>query len=208
MNASIGQTVFVVDDDPDVRKSLARSLEKRGFEVTTFGSAEHFLETVTESQRGCVVLDLKMPGMNGIEVQEKLALQEIEIPIIFISGHGSVPDSVRALKGGAIDFLEKPFSPQTLVDRIEEAFIQSQRVMAEREQISQDISVLNRLSDREKEVLALMSRQLTIPPSKELARHLDISHRTIEHHRARMLEKTGVSSLAELCALARRAEGN
>lgn len=206
MSASPTQTVFVVDDDPDVRKSLARSLEKRGFEVSTFDNGEAFLDAIDENQRGCLVLDLKMPSMNGLEIQRNLKFWDIQIPIIFISGHGDVADSVQALKEGAIDFLEKPFNPQTLVDRIEEAFIQSQRVLAEKEQNRLDVSQLEKLSAREKEVLSLMMNEPTIPSSKELARKLDISHRTVEHHRARMLDKTGLSSIQELCALAKRTE--
>lgn len=204
MNNPTAEIVFVIDDDPAIRKSMKRSLEKRGLSVQTYDSGESFLADFNHQGRGCIIVDLSMPGMNGLEVQNTLNKLEIELPIIFITGHGGIADSVKALKAGAIDFLEKPFRPQLLIDRIEEALTQSQRTAAKKEQIQRDTDRLEKLTSREREILRLLISTPTPPSSKELARLLEISHRTVEHHRARILEKTDSRSIQELYALGLR----
>ena len=194
--------VFLVDDDDRIRTSLARALRKRGFEVVTFASAEAFLADYDASQPGCLVLDYGMPGLNGLELQQHLSDQSIAIPIIFISGHGGVPETVQAMKGGAVDFLEKPFRQPTLVACIEEAFANDLKA---RDALRSTQTAQGRyasLTAREREIARLMIAQPANTSSKDIGRQLKISPRTVDHHRARILEKMGIKSVAELIELA------
>lgn len=193
--------VFLVDDDDRIRASLTRALQKRDFEVSAFASAEAFLAGYDESQAGCLVLDYGMPGFNGLELQQHLTDHKVSIPVIFISGHGGVPESVQAIKGGAVDFLEKPFRQHTLVACIEEAFANDKQIRAQNKTMETARSRYARLTAREREIAQFMIANPSNTSSKEIGRQLDISPRTVDHHRARILEKLSIKSVAELIDL-------
>ena len=199
-------TVFVVDDDAAIRASVSRALRRRGYVVETYDSAGNFLAAYEAGRPGCLILDQGMPGMTGLELQEHLHQAGHALPIIFITGHGGVPESVQAIKRGAVDFLEKPFRQTVLVERIEAAFEMSrQRVRSDRR--SRDLRQrFERLTAREQQVVQLMLADPSAVSSKEIGRRLEISPRTVDHHRARILEKLELSSVIELIDLARRAE--
>lgn len=200
MNLNIAKpsTVFLVDDDDSIRTSLARALDKRGYNVTTFASAEGFLEAYDPRLPGCLVLDYGMPGLNGLELQKRLTDDKVAIPIVFISGHGGIPESVQAIKAGAVDFLEKPFRQHTLVDCIEAAFatdIEARALNAETKSARERFA---RLTAREQEIAQFIIANSSNTSSKEIGRKLDISPRTVDHHRARILEKMEMNSVAQL----------
>ncbi len=194
-------TVFLVDDDDRIRASLARALEKRGFRVNSFASAEDFLEEYDASKPGCLVLDYGMPGLNGLELQRHLTTHKFSIPIIFISGHGGVPESVQAMKAGAVDFLEKPFRQSALVECIETAFATDLATRTAEESTKSARNRFERLTAREEEIARFMISNPSTTSSKEVGRELDISPRTVDHHRARILEKMAINSVAELIDL-------
>jgi FixJ family two-component response regulator len=188
-------TIFVVDDDDAVRNSLRFLLKSVGLTATTLASADEFLKTYKAEQPGCLVLDVRMPGMSGLELQEQLNLRGAMIPVIFITGHGDVPMVVEAMQQGAFDFLQKPFRDQDLIDRIQRALAADQKnrqVLKERDRVR---ARLDSLTPREREVLDLMMRG---KPNKVMAAELGLSQRTVEIHRARVMEKTDASSLAQL----------
>lgn len=194
-------TVFLVDDDEEIRATLSRALSKRGFPVSAFDSARSFLDAYDEDQPGCLVLDYGMPDVNGLELQDLLNQRQIAIPIIFISGHGGVPETVRAIKGGAIDFLEKPFRQHTLVACIETAFETDAMMRVERADRKSAQERFDLLTAREREIALFMLENPSNTASKEIGRELDISPRTVDHHRARILDKMGIKSVAELIDL-------
>ncbi|MCB1878054.1 MAG: response regulator transcription factor [Chromatiales bacterium] len=192
-------TVFVVDDDPAVRDAMGLLLESAGRNVALFESAEAFLAGYEQERTGCLILDIRMPQMDGLELQAELGKRGIELPIIFLTGHGDVPTSVRAMKGGATDFLEKPFREQVLLERIDEAIetdLQRRREKLTRDEIHCRFELL---TPREHEVMSLV---IGGKSNKEVAQALRVSHRTIEIHRARVMEKVGAKSVAELLSLA------
>ena len=198
--------VFVVDDDTDVRKSLGRSLRVEGFAVESYASAEAFLDARDHDCLGCLILDLAMPGMNGLDLQAELLRREWLLPIIFISGHGDVPTSVQAIKEGAIEFLEKPFEPQVLFDRVAEAIERNAEARAE---IAVTLEIRARyqtLTPRELEVLGLLVAGAANRSNKEVARELGISHRTVDEYRARIMAKMQARSITELAEFARRCD--
>ena len=194
-------TVFLVDDDPKIRTTLSRALMKRDFNVLTFENAADFLEAYDASQPGCLVLDYGLPEMNGLELQVVLSHKQITIPIIFISGHGGVPETVQAMKAGAIDFLEKPFRQHVLVDCITAAFATD--MAARKKQIAHVTAQQNfaSLTARELEIANFMIENPSNTASKEIGRALSISPRTVDHHRARILNKMNIKSVAELIDL-------
>ena len=194
--------VYLVDDDPSVRKTLPRGLKRRGLNVEAFDSAQEFLDSYSSEQPGCLILDLSMPGVDGLELQQELIHRKITIPIIFITGHGSIQQSVQALRAGAIDFLEKPFLPDTLANRITEAFAQDQKTRDNGKKMASIRSGFERLTSREQEVCQLLLIRQARLSSKEIARELGISHRTVEQHRSRIMEKTNAQSVSELLSLA------
>ncbi len=200
--AAVELTVFVVDDDADVRASLLLALEKRGYRVETHDSAAAFLKGHDGTRPGCLVLDYGMAGMNGLQLQSLLNRDgPSELPIIFISGHGAVPEAVQAIKAGAVDFLEKPFRQSVLVARIETAFALIRDRMQSQETARRQQAKFDSLTAREREIVRRMIAHPAEISSKEIALHLGISPRTVDHHRARILEKTGAGSVAELIAL-------
>ncbi len=199
---TIDPTIFIIDDDQDIRSSLSRSLTKRGFVVVTFGSAQAFLDEHDPNQLGCIILDYGMPGMTGLELQEELVSSGSTIPIIFITGHGGVPESVQAMKAGAIDFLEKPFRTEVLVERIGTALKLGAATSEIHQKVKRSRERLDALTAREREIVAMIVSNPSDTTSKEIARALNISPRTVDHHRARIFEKAQVKSMAELIDLA------
>jgi len=188
-------TVFVVDDDEGVRNSLRFLLKSVGLATRALSSAGEFLDTYKPSQPGCLVLDVRMPGMSGLELQQQLNLRGAVIPVIFITGHGDIPMAVEAMQQGAFDFLQKPFRDQDLIDRIQRALERDARNRTALDQHARIRERLDSLTPREREVLALMTRG---KPNKIMAAELGVSQRTVEIHRARVMEKSGASSLAQL----------
>ena len=188
-------TVFVVDDDPAVRDSLRLLLESVGLVAETFSSPHQFLDTIVPEQPGCVLLDIRMPGMSGLELQRRLVARGITMPVIIITGHGDVTTAVQAMKTGAVDFLEKPFNDQALLDRIHAAIsrdTQARRARAEQDEVGRHLATL---SPREVEVLDLI---IAGKANKVIAVDLRISEKTVEAHRARAMDKMQVRSTADL----------
>jgi two-component system, LuxR family, response regulator FixJ len=187
--------VFIVDDDEAVRSSLRLLIKSVGLIPTALGSAREFLEKYDPAQPGCLVLDVRMPEMSGLELQEQLNRQGAVIPVIFITGHGDVPMAVEAMQAGAFDFLQKPFRDQDLIDRIQKALEKdraNRAVLNERSLIRER---LESLTPREREVLEMVSSG---KPNKIMAAELGVSQRTVEIHRGRVMQKMGASSLAQL----------
>jgi len=191
------QTVYVVDDDAAVRHSLALLIRSMSLEVELFESAAAFLDRYDESCAGCLILDIRMPGMSGMELQQAMADGGYTLPIIFVTGHGSVQMAVQAMRRGAVDFLEKPFDDQELLDRINQA-LDFDRNSREMHRESADAQAkIDRLTPREHQV---MQRIVNGQANKVIAADLSLSERTVEIHRAKVMSKTGASSLAELVA--------
>jgi two-component system response regulator FixJ len=196
-------TVFVVDDDDAVRTSLRLLLKSVGLPVETFGSAQEFLELFDADRAGCLVLDIRMPAMSGLELQQRLNEMHAIVPIVFITGHGDVPMAVEAMQYGAVDFIQKPFRDQDLIDRINQALEKDRDNRAglrERDAIRRR---MQQLTPREREVLELVTRGRA---NKVIAADLNVSQRTVEIHRARAMEKMGASSLAHLVRMVIEAE--
>lgn len=194
-NAETGPTVFVVDDEPDVRDSINLLLKSVGHSVATFESADAFFAGCSPERPGCLVLDVRLPGMSGLKMQKVLATRDFRLPVIFISGHGDIPMAVRAVQEGALDFLEKPFSDQSLIDCVDRALTldaENRRAEAERAEVADGLAAL---TPREYEVLVKL---LDGKVNKIVARELDLSTRTVEIHRARVLQKMGVANAQQL----------
>lgn len=198
---TLTQTVFVVDDDLAVRQSLALLIRSMGLTVEAFESAQALLAVCEPARAGCVVLDIRMPGMSGLELQEELYRRAIELPVIFITGHGDVAMAVRAMKLGAVDFIEKPFNDQHLLDRINQALEVDRAARAARAERATLVSRITLLSPREREV---MDRIVAGQANKVIAIELGLSERTVEIHRAKVMTKTGARSLAELVTMVNR----
>jgi FixJ family two-component response regulator len=190
-----GPTVFVVDDNPGLRRSLQALLEAAGLTVESYASAQEFLERYDAQRPGCMLLDVRLRGQSGLDLQEELRRRQVTLPIIVMTGYGDVPTSVRAFKGGAIDFLEKPVPPKKLLERVREALEIDRRARAVATERGVVVDSIARLTPREREVMDLLAMAKT---SKEIAATLKISLRTVEGHRRAVLRKMGVSSAAEL----------
>lgn len=188
-------TVFVVDDDPGVLDAVKLLLRSVGLTCRGFSSASEFLEAVDPSAPGCLVLDLRMPGMSGRELQKKLMELGSELPIIFVTAHGDVPTAVEAVKDGAIDFIQKPFPDQKLLDKVNSALELDERLRRERNEREEIERRVEALTPREREVMARVAAGTM---NKNIARELGISQRTVEIHRARVMEKMGASSVPHL----------
>ena len=197
-------TVFVVDDDDAVRESLAFLLKSVGLKVESFPSAQDFFKSYNPARAGCLVLDIRMPGMSGLELQEKLKQMESMLPIIFITGHGDVPMAVKAIKAGAADFVQKPFRDQELIDRIREVLEEDASARVEKLQKAEILKRIDSLTEREREV---MEQVVDGKANKVVAIDLNVSQRTVEIHRANVMDKMKARSLAQLVRLVMKARG-
>jgi FixJ family two-component response regulator len=196
--------VFVVDDDFSVRKSIVRLLKSMGYPARPYSSAREFLDDWRHDPApGCLVLDVQLPGLNGLELQEKLRDAALPISIIFITGHGDIPMSVRAMKAGAVDFLAKPFQDDDLLRAVEEAIARDSELQAEYSERESLAELYGALTPREREVMALVVRGL---PNKRIAAELGTSEKTIKVHRGRVMEKMRVESVADLVRAAQKLE--
>ncbi len=192
--STLEPTVFVIDDDPALCESLRWLMESIGLKVRVYSNAKDFLTEYHTEMKGCLLIDIRMPGMSGFELQEALIANHNRLPIIMITGHGDIPMAVRALKAGAIDFITKPFNAQQLLEQVQKAINQD----AHRPEIPEYASLANRfasLTSREKEV---MERVVSGKLNKEIAYELEISLKTVELHRSHVMQKIQVKSLAEL----------
>lgn len=196
-------TVFLVDDDASVRKALTRLIKSAGYQVQAFASAWEFLDAhaVEVAEKACLILDISMPGLNGFDLQKKLDATSAILPIIFITGHGDIPMSVKAMKSGAVDFLPKPVKDKALLAAVEQALARSEREFGERMELASVQRRLASLTPREREVMAMVVRGLL---NKQIAFELGTVEKTVKVHRARVMEKMEVRSLAELVRIAER----
>ena len=192
------QTIYVVDDDEAMRDSMTWLLEGEGYRVVSFDSAESFLKARGDEMRGCLLLDVRMPTMSGLELHERLDGLGSPLPVIFITGHGDVPMAVAALQRGACDFIEKPFHNEDLLSRIRRALELDSQLAARRAEHGAIAHRLEQLTQREREVMQLV---VAGKLNKQIADELNISMKTVEAHRARVMEKMAVRTLAELVKL-------
>ncbi len=194
--------VYIVDDDELIRDSLRTLVKSVGLQAETFSSAHQFLETILSDRPGCLVLDIRMPGLSGLDLQSELQKMHVSLPIIFITGHGTVPMSVRAMKAGAIDFLSKPFEDQELLDTIQQAIKKHNHIRIKENEINDIRRLVQSLTSREHEVLVhVISGML----NKQIADDLKVSENTVKTHRARLMRKMEVESLAELVRTSEKA---
>lgn len=196
--------VYVVDDDPSVRKGLSRLIKSAGLRVEVFASAEDFLKRYLPGEGGCVVLDVQLPGLSGVDLQEALGGAERSMPIIFITGHGDIPMSVRAMKKGAVDFLAKPFDGHELLDAIAVALRRDREARARQAETAKIRGQVEKLTPRERDVMKLVITGLL---NKQIGGELGISEKTVKVHRGRVMHKLGVRSVAELVRFCTKSEG-
>jgi two-component system, LuxR family, response regulator FixJ len=188
-------TVFIVDDDTGVRTSIRVLLKSVGLASTPLASAQEFLQGFDATQPGCLILDIRMPGMSGMELQQELNLRGAIVPVIFITGHGDIPMAVEAMQHGAFDFLQKPFRDQDLIDRVQRAMARDRENRSALQEHGRIQARLESLTPREREVLNLMTQG---KQNKVMASDLGLSQRTVEIHRAHVMEKMGANSVAQL----------
>src|ERR1700738_1673510 len=193
--------VFVVDDDPSVCRSIERLIETTGFKVQSFRSAAQFLAQGRPSTPACLVLDVQLPGLSGLDLQRELTNSGIQLPIIFVTAHGDIPMTVRAMKGGAMEFLTKPFRTRRLLDAIRAAIERDRDTLKQRTEVAQLRNCYDLLTPREQEVLALLVLGLL---NKQIAGQLVTSERTIKFHRAHIMQKMRAESLAGLGRMAQK----
>lgn len=195
-------TIFIVDDDDAVRKSLSVLVETVGLNAKTFSNAQDFLNSYDPNVHGCLILDVRMPGMSGLELHSKMISMKCDIPTIIMTGYGDIPMAVRAVKNGVIDFIEKPFRDQTLLDSIYAALEADLKIKAKRSEKGAVDAKITNLSTREKEVINLL---INGKSNKEIASELNISQKTVDFHRHNILQKMGVDSLVELVHMIHKA---
>jgi len=191
-------TVFIIDDEKAMRESLKTLMETVGLNAKTYSSADKFLEDYDPNKHGCLVVDVRLPGMSGLELQAELVKDNIKLPVIIITGHGDVPMAVQAMKMGALNFIEKPFRDQVLLDNIQKAIDLDAQNRSEQGKFIQSKRKLESLTPREKEILDLL---VTGKPNKAIAFELGISQKTVDFHRANILKKMGVESVVGLVRL-------
>jgi FixJ family two-component response regulator len=187
--------VYVVDDDSSVREAIKSLIRSVGLRVETFGTAQEFLKSARPDAPGCVVLDVRLPGLSGLDLQRELAANGINLPVIFITGHGDIPMSVRAMKAGALEFLTKPFRDQDLLDAIQQALERDRGARQQRSETAELRERFDSLTAREREVMGLVVSGLL---NKQIAGELGTSEVTIKIHRSQVMKKMGAGSLAEL----------
>ncbi len=200
---NINKTVFVVDDDLAVRTALTRSLSKRGYHVEAYDSGEAFLLAFQHNQPSVLVLDVRMPGISGLELQDILSSQQSTLPIIFITGHGDIPMSVRAIKEGAVEFLEKPYRVEVLLRQIEQAITLDEQTLLQQAKRQEILDCFSLLTSRERDVMIRLVAGAANSSNKIIAGELSISHRTVDDHRARIMSKMQARSLPELVDMAK-----
>jgi FixJ family two-component response regulator len=198
---SVNAKIYIVDDDEAFRDSLRWLLESNNYEVETFASAREFLESFKFGKPGCVMLDIRMPGMTGLELQERLNKKGIRTPVIFVTGHGDIPMAVSAVKRGALDFIEKPFNEDDLLELVRNAYKLDAKLREADKQQSSINSRLLKLTSREREVMECV---VAGHPNKLIADRFGISVKTVEVHRSKVMYKMEVNSLAELVKLVTR----
>lgn len=196
-----GAIVYVVDDDVSVRKAMTRMFKSLGLEVATFSTAREFLDCRRKDVPGCLILDVEMPGLTGLELQEELVAHQVDLPIVFMTGHGDIPMTVKAMRSGAVDFLPKPVDEQQLVQTVHQAIERNARKRHETATLSDFRQRVDSLSKRESEVMTLVISGLL---NKQIASRLGITEHTVKVHRGRVMEKTGVDSVAQLVRLCER----
>lgn len=190
--------VFVVDDDGEVTTQIEQLLETVGLKTQIHHSAREFLDSYQPDQPGCIVLDIRMPGMSGMELQAKLVAESIALPIVFLTGYGDVPMAVKAMKMGAVSFIEKPFRNQVLVDAIHEAMATAGKVRRQQQERNRVEEKLAKLTKRERQIMEIL---LTGKTTKTVAAKLGISRKTVDYHRARIIYKMRVGSLLEIAQM-------
>ena len=195
--------VFVIDDDKSVRKSLARLLDAAHYKTEVFNSASEFLSRSTHSGPSCIVVDVRMPGLNGIDFQEALIKNGREEQLIFITAHGDIPMCAQAMKAGAVDFLPKPFKPSQLMESVERALVRSIEQVLRASERNHARALLQRLTPREYEVMELVATGLL---NKQVGGELGMAEKTVKTHRAHMMQKLGITSVAELMVVLQKAE--
>lgn len=188
-------TVYVVDDDEAVRESLSWLISSVGLKVETFGSAQDFLDVFNPERPACMIVDVRMPGMNGLELQRRLADKATCLPVIVVTGHGDVQMAVHAMKDGAFDFIEKPYNDQAILDQVQKAIAECKDRRSRESWRQQVEQMVEQLTPREREV---MDKIITGETNKSIARSLSISDKTVEAHRAKVMEKMQSSSMADL----------
>ncbi len=198
-------TVFIVDDDAAIRDSLSLMIEQENIAVQAFDSAETFLAAYQPECCGCAIVDIRMSGMDGLELHKALLKRNILLPIIFLTGHGDIPMSVQAIKAGAVDFLTKPVTREKLLNSIRAAIQQSETVLSENANHQEALSHLASLTDRERDVMLLAVQG---HPNKHIARQLGISHRTVEIHKSKIMQKTGAVNLLDLARIVHECDSN
>ena len=195
------QVVFVIDDDPSMRTAIKELIEAVGRTCQTFGSGQELLDATLPDVPRCLVLDVRLPGLSGLNLQRELAERGIQIPIIFITGHGDIPMSVQAMKAGAVEFLTKPFRDQDLLDAIEQATERDRSARKERSEMGELGERFETLSPREREVMRLVVAGLL---NKQIAAELGISEKTVNVHRSQVMQKMEADSLAQLVRMAEK----
>ena len=199
----VDAVVFVVDDDSSVREAIKSLIRLVGLRVETFGTAQEFLQSKRPDLPGCVVLDVELPGLSGLDLQRELAAHGVKLPIIFITGHGDIPTSVRAMKAGALEFLTKPFHDQDLLDAIRQALERDRAARRHSKEIAELRERFDALTSREREVMSLVVAGWL---NKQIGFELGISEITVKIHRGRVMNKMGAQSLAELVRMTERLE--
>jgi two-component system, LuxR family, response regulator FixJ len=193
--------VFIVDDTSSVRKGLERLIKSAGFNVETFASGEEFLRRKRHRGPSCLVLDVRLPGLSGIDLQKRLVQENVSVPIIFITGHGNIPMSVKAMKNGAVDFLPKPFDGKELLSAIDRAIDKAVRIKQDMDERTKIQSMVDTLTPREYDILRWV---ITGMLNKQIASKLKITERTVKSHRGRVMQKMQVVSVAELVRITQK----